>query len=690
MRTFLRAVLTCAVVLSPALARAQSGPAIVPTADSTTPAAAPSIDISETDGRPRGFIPQNALAGAVGLLRMSSAETGMVGQLRLGLHGEYFTRTKFLFESDNMRDGGDVNTRLQGALTFGVTPVRYLEFFGAVLGSANKNRRCMSSQAGTCVSEGGRTDPEVMKALGDVILGTKLAYPLPNGLSVGGELGLRLLSSVSGISFDADSTSVWFGGLATWNMQEAAKIPLRAHLNVGMYFDNSYNVQSFGKDITLPSRLASGFAYGMAKDRFRTSVGLDAPLAQIANGLSLRPMIEYHFEYITGSADKAFEAVTSPPNCGGAGQDECRTNKDQMWFTLGAQAQVLHGLTLTAGLDIAVRSVGFAYGPPLAPWNLIFGVSYPLDLVPRVITKQVAVEKIVVAKPTDGFVAGKVVSAAGTPIEGAIIAVAGHVNARVLSDADGTFRSVPLAPGAVELVITASGYESASVNSVVVAGQTATVSVTLTPRPPAARVAGRVSDETGKGVAATVKLAGPQIAEGKADESGAFTVAVQPGKYVMRVEAEQYLSKEIEISVGEGETPAAVMLHTRPAVAGLVYKDGKLTLRQPITFKSAGKKQGAELTAGMPILLDEVIDVLVSHPEIRQVRIEAHTDNSLPAAKAQALTEQQAKAVADYLVKEGIPQSRLMPAGIGSAKPVAPNLGKGKAKNRRVELVAVP
>jgi outer membrane protein OmpA-like peptidoglycan-associated protein len=366
-----------------------------------------------------------------------------------------------------------------------------------------------------------------------------------------------------------------------------------------------------------------------------------------------------------------------------------------MWLTVGAQAQVLHGLTFTVGLDVALRSVGFPYGPPLAPWNMIFGASYPLDLVPRVVTRVVPVEKVVTvekpAAPNEGYVVGKVVSTTGTPVEGAIIGAVGREHSRVASDADGTFRSVGLASGPVELVITANTHETATVKADVVAGQTVNLAVTLTPRSPAARAAGRIADETGKGVTANVKLAGPQLVEGKADESGVFSIPVLPGQYVMRIEADQYLSKELPLNVVEGpENPVAITLHARPAVAGVVYAEGKLTLRQPITFKMAGRKPTAELTPGMPLLLDEIIDVLVNHPEIRQIRIEAHTDSSLPPAKAQALTDQQAKAVADYLVAQGIPRERVAPAGMGSSKPLVPNLGKaGRAKNRRVELVVV-
>jgi outer membrane protein OmpA-like peptidoglycan-associated protein len=62
----------------------------------------------------------------------------------------------------------------------------------------------------------------------------------------------------------------------------------------------------------------------------------------------------------------------------------------------------------------------------------------------------------------------------------------------------------------------------------------------------------------------------------------------------------------------------------------------------------------------------------------------------LPAAKAQALTDAQAKAVAKYLVDEGVGQERVVSAGMGARKPVAPNLGKAaRFKNRRIEFVVV-
>jgi outer membrane protein OmpA-like peptidoglycan-associated protein len=191
-------------------------------------------------------------------------------------------------------------------------------------------------------------------------------------------------------------------------------------------------------------------------------------------------------------------------------------------------------------------------------------------------------------------------------------------------------------------------------------------------------------------VVASIKMAGPQIAEAKSDESGNFAVQVASGLYALRVDADQYLSKEVQLSVAEGhENSASITLRSRPAVAGVTFQDGKFKFRQAIAFKAAGKKSGVELATGMPHLLDEVVDILVNRSEIKQVRIEAHWDSSLPAAKAQSLTDEQAKAVAKYLVDQGIAPERVVPVGMAAKKPLVPNLGKGKVKNRRIELVVV-
>jgi len=650
--------------------------------------AAPVAVASETDERPLGFVPQLSLGGSVGLLHMAAADVGGVGQLRVGLHGEVFSASNFLVQSEQ---GIDYDTRLQGALTFGLTPIEHLEIFGAVLGSANRNRRLCGSD-GICVSEGNRTDPELIKSFGDLILGAKVAYPVAPGFSMAGELGLRFMSSITGISFAPDSTSVWVNALASYDFKQTTpQLPLRVHLSLGYYVDNSKNLVDYNSNNTTAfSRYVSMFAYGISESRFRLAVGADAPLNEVAEGFSLRPILEYHFEYLTGDADPQIyyqEHVTGA--CGQGTNVACKDNKDLHWVTFGVQAQVLHGLTFTAGLDVSLRSPGFAYAPALPPWNLLFGIGYPIDLVPRIV-RSVPVEKVVSkeAPMQEGLVAGRVVSAAGAAIEGAVVGANGREHSRVVTEADGTFQSVPLPPGLVELVVVANGFETASVKTEVVAGQTANIVLRLMPHAPPARAAGRIGDESGKGLVATIKLAGPQIAEVKSDESGNFSVPVSAGIYALRVDADGYLSKEMQLQVAEGrENAVTVTLHTRAAVAAVTFQNGKFKVRQAISFKAAGKKPGAELTAGMPMLLDEIVDILANHPEIKQIRVEAHWDNSLPAPKADALTTDQAKAVAKYLVDQGVAPDRVVAVGVGAKKPIMPNLGKGKLKNRRVEIV---
>jgi outer membrane protein OmpA-like peptidoglycan-associated protein len=626
---------------------------------------------------------------------MGTAEVGPVLQLRVGLHGEYFQGDNFLIQSDSPA-ASDKDKRLQGALTFGLTPIEHLEIFGAVLGSANRNQRLCGTDPTTgiygCTSEANRTDPELIKSFGDLLFGAKLAYGLAPGFSAGGELGIRMMSSITGISFSPDSTSLWVNALAMYDLKPATEnVPLRFHLNLGYYVDNSHNLVDYNTDSTSAfSRYVSKFAYGISGSRFRLALGADAPLHELAEGFSLRPLIEYHFEYITADRDEVIYKQEHD-NCGQVGATACKDNKDMHWVTLGVQGQVLHGLTLTVGLDLAIRSPGYPYAPALAPWNLLFGVGYPVDLVPRIV-RNVPVEKIVTKESPmrEGVVAGRVISATGTPVDGAVVGVSGRLHSRVLTEADGSFQSVPLASGPVDLVVVANGFETATVKTEIVTGQAANIVFRLTPRPPAARASGRISDDTGKGLVASIKLAGPQIAEGRSDESGNFAVPVAPGVYAMRVDSDQYLSKETQLTVAEGrEGGVSITLHTRPAVAGVSFQDGKFKLRQAVSFKTVAGKPSAELTARMPHLLDEVVDVLVNHPEIRQVRVEAHWDSGMPAAKSQTLTEAQAKAVAKYLVDQGIAPDRVLAEGMGAKKPVVPNLGKGKAKNRRVEFVVV-
>jgi len=86
-------------------------------------------------------------------------------------------------------------------------------------------------------------------------------------------------------------------------------------------------------------------------------------------------------------------------------------------------------------------------------------------------------------------------------------------------------------------------------------------------------------------------------------------------------------------------------------------------------------------------LLDRLIETALRCPTA-SIEIAGHTDADGEDAFNQALSEKRAQAVADYLVKAGLPADRFTAVGYGSTQPVATNdTDEGKARNRRIEFM---
>jgi outer membrane protein OmpA-like peptidoglycan-associated protein len=70
-----------------------------------------------------------------------------------------------------------------------------------------------------------------------------------------------------------------------------------------------------------------------------------------------------------------------------------------------------------------------------------------------------------------------------------------------------------------------------------------------------------------------------------------------------------------------------------------------------------------------------------------EIEISGHTDNTGDAAKNVILTQNQAQAIADYLIKNGISDKRIKVQGYGSAVPIGfNNSEEGREMNRRIEF----
>lgn len=86
-------------------------------------------------------------------------------------------------------------------------------------------------------------------------------------------------------------------------------------------------------------------------------------------------------------------------------------------------------------------------------------------------------------------------------------------------------------------------------------------------------------------------------------------------------------------------------------------------------------------------LLSDVAKVMKAHPEIKTVDVEGHTDAEGGTAANLKLSEERAHSVVNFLVKQGVEESRLTHSGKGETEPVADNkTDEGRFKNRRVEF----
>ena len=96
------------------------------------------------------------------------------------------------------------------------------------------------------------------------------------------------------------------------------------------------------------------------------------------------------------------------------------------------------------------------------------------------------------------------------------------------------------------------------------------------------------------------------------------------------------------------------------------------------------------LTPASQQRLREIAETLRQWPEGR-IELAGHADALGPSAYNQRLSLRRAQAVADWLVSAGIDGARLQTRGYRDSRPLMDNHSrKGRAMNRRVELVLIP
>lgn len=117
----------------------------------------------------------------------------------------------------------------------------------------------------------------------------------------------------------------------------------------------------------------------------------------------------------------------------------------------------------------------------------------------------------------------------------------------------------------------------------------------------------------------------------------------------------------------------------RPVAA----QPGRADLR--VAFGPGSSELSAEAQARVRALAEAL-----KRPQLAsmRLRIEGHTDSAGGRALNQSLSQKRAQAVADFLVSQGIPASRLEVRGYGYDRPL-PGRSAASRDNRRVEAVRI-
>lgn len=630
------------------------------------PAAAPAVEPAAS-GAPTSRNTRLApnFSGATGLLRISAAEGGEAGTFRLLFGVDFFSITGF-FRAD------DAASRVGGVLGVGYTPIEHLELW--------LNTRAQSTRSDL-------TRPELIQSLGDVALGAKGYVRVGEAVSLGADAQLALLTGIGAQTFDA--AQLQLRALATFDLERAAQIPVRAHVNLGGVIDGSGGLS----EAQLSD--AESFAQGVSDfSRFTAALGVEVPVRYVT------PYIEYTLDVpvgylatpgivLVGATRQGLRASQVAGNsiatdAGRAGLGRVMPQR----LTPGVRVTAIPDLTLDLAVEIGLAPDTAPGVLSVPPYNVVFLASYRFDpLATRSgppVTVPVIVPEPVITEPapTTGLVTGLVVGPEGRPLDGVVV---GFDRAPPVATANnGRFLSHEIEPGPVKLTVTKEGFETASADVTVAVGQTQDVKLAMVAIVKEGTIRGRVVDTQGKPVSgATVDLTGPASVSVTTDGNGQLEKSLKDGEYVAVASSPAHYRAGKKVRVEKGAQAAldfTLRTRTNPPVAELAGNAIKLRKRLSFTRDDQLSPQSAEI-------LDAVADLLWANPNLK-LRVEAHWDNSLPEADAQRKTTNQANAVVGYLTAQGLAADRFESSGIGSAKPIAPNITqRGKDQNRRVEIL---
>jgi outer membrane protein OmpA-like peptidoglycan-associated protein len=162
-------------------------------------------------------------------------------------------------------------------------------------------------------------------------------------------------------------------------------------------------------------------------------------------------------------------------------------------------------------------------------------------------------------------------------------------------------------------------------------------------------------------------------------KTGNYLVSLPSGRnYGIAVKADNYLFHSENFIIPEGADYQefiknielkSVAVGSKIVLKNIFFDTGKFDLRPESTSE-----------------LERLTKMLNDIPTLK-IEISGHTDNRGSATMNKTLSENRAKAVVDYLIKNGINKDRLVYKGYGLERPIETNdTEDGRQQNRRTEF----
>lgn len=626
-------------------------------------------------------------SGGTGLFDLQLAEAGCPWRLRFGIGLSGFSQGGYLLSDDTF-------TQLAGTVQVAASIGSHLET-ALQIGSR-------SSRAVRPLMDAKPADISLL-ALGEISLTVKLHTQWGRLVHAAVQSLLRVHSGPDDLGPNFRSADFGVDILGSVELQRAvSKLPLRLHWLLGYLYDRSSELlgaqdcMAAGSAQCLATRLISTAAYDVGQPRLRIALGADALFA-VHRKVSLGPLLAYHAEVVTGDGDPVLRELLRVQ-----GLTDGIDERLAQWLTVGARLHLTLPMTLELGMQIGLESAGYASGPKLTQLVGYGALSWELELLGAEAasgpgghraadSESGSAESARLAGghgPGQGSIAGVVRDArTGITLPDALVRLVGVHHNALLADERGEFRSAPLPAGAVVIEASRSDHLTARQIVWVRPAEVVPVELKLPPveRPALGRLWLELNAEAGGPPRATATL----VREGQSVEltpqPGGLVARVPAGPWTLRIDANGYLSREQTVVLPSGgEQRLRFTLLRRPAAPRVQLGAGEILLREPLEFVPAS----AALSPDAARLLDEVIDLLVHHPELRLLRIEhqgAPADGAGGPSPA-TLGEQQAIAVRDYLVQHGVAPERV----VARAVVASPGPGRGKAPRLLLKVAAEP